>query len=149
MPFNLVLEIGRKYWTTDNIDWLDGTEDWQGLKSIGVVESHRDVKGKLSVERRYFISSIQADPKEFASIVRNHWSIENNLHWTLDVVFNEDQSRVRSKNAAQNMAVVRHCVMNLLHSAKKLFKKGTNLKGLRKKACWGQTALATILSQEF
>ena len=138
----------RKYWVTGNIEWLDNRALWSGLGSIGVVESHREIDGKTSIERRYFIGSIKPDASHFAKVVRNHWGVENQLHWTLDMVFNEDQSRVREENAAENMAIVRHCVMNMLQKAKGAF-KGLSLKGLRKKAAWGESTLKAILLQKF
>ena len=74
------------------------------------------------------------------------WMVENNLHWTLDVVFNEDQSRVRKDHAGENMAIVRHIVINMLNKAKGAF-KGVALKALRKKAGWDNDTLSFILKQ--
>ena len=76
------------------------------------------------------------------------WGIENVLHWTLDVVFNEDHSTVRKDHAPQNMAIVRHVVLNMLNTAKKQF-KGVGLKALRKKAGWGNDNLRLILNNSF
>ena len=76
------------------------------------------------------------------------WLIESALHWTLDVVFNEDGSRVRKDNAGENMAIIRHITVNMLNNAKKLF-KNLGLKALRKKAGWGNETLALILKQNF
>ncbi len=100
------------------------------------------------IERRFFISSLPADAKRIAAAVRAHWLIENALHWTLDVVFNEDSSRVRKDHAGENMAIVRHIVVNMLSNAKKLF-KNIGLKALRKKAGWGNETLGQILKQNF
>jgi hypothetical protein len=80
--------------------------------------------------------------------VRAHWLIENALHWTLDVVFNEDNSRIRKDHAGENMAIVRHVVINMLNNAKKSF-KNVGLKALRKKAGWGNETLEFILRQSF
>ncbi len=92
-----------------------------------MAESERYINGKVSKEVRYFICSISADAKVFSQAVRKHWSIENQLHWVLDVSFNEDLSRVRRGNAAENMSVLRHLVLNLL-------KKETSVKkGLKAK----------------
>ena len=80
--------------------------------------------------------------------MRAHWAIENTLHWTLDVVFNEDHSTVRKDHAPQNMAIVRHVVLNMLNTAKKQF-KGVGVKALRKKAGWGNDNLRLILKNSF
>ena len=79
-----------------------------------MVESIRRIKGKNTIERRYYLSSLPLDAKIFATAVRGHWGVENPLHWTLDVTFREDQSRARSKNAAQNLATLRRIALNLI-----------------------------------
>ena len=137
----------RQYWITEKINWLDSKVDWKNLKSIGCVKRTREIKGKITTEWAYFISSLSDNAEIFGKVVRNHWSIENQLHWVLDVVFDEDQSRIRSKNAAENMAVVRHFVMNILQKAKS-FHKGS-MKQLRKKAGWNTNTLKTLLELDF
>jgi len=83
-----------------------------------MVESQRTINGSTSIETRYFISSLPGDDAaKVADAVRSHWSIENNLHWVLDVAFHEDESRVRLNNAAENMAMLRHVALNLLKQA--------------------------------
>ena len=96
------------------IDRLYKSEDWQDLASFAVVERIRTVGDHTSTERAFYISSLPADAERIARAVRSHWEIENRLHWCLDVQFNEDQSRVRAGYAANNFAIVRHIVMNLL-----------------------------------
>ena len=100
-----------------------------------------------TVERRYFLSSLPPDAKLHGTVVRSHWAIENTLHWTLDMTFGEDQSRVRDRQAAENMAMVRHMALNMLQSAKKRYKKDMSINRLRKKAGWGANTLHTILKQ--
>jgi predicted transposase YbfD/YdcC len=85
----------RKCIVSSEIDWLQQKQDWIGLKTIAMIEETREIGDKISIERRFFISSLPADAKRIAAAVRAHWLIENALHWTLDVVFNEDGSRVR------------------------------------------------------
>lgn len=138
----------RRCVVTDQIDWLEQKSAWTGLKSLVMLEETCERQGKVSTERRFFISSLPADAKKIANAVRSHWMIENSLHWTLDVVFNEDQSRVRKDHSPQNMAIVRHVVMNVLNKAKEQF-KGVSLKALRKKAGWGNDTLRTILKSYF
>lgn len=111
------LEV-RRYWQTEQIAWFADRKDWEGLRSVGVVEARREIKGKASVERRYYLSSLLAGVEKFARAVRGHWRIENQLHWVLDVVFGEDQSRARTGNAAENLAATRRLVINLLRRDK-------------------------------
>jgi predicted transposase YbfD/YdcC len=138
----------RKCIVTSQIDWLEQKSKWPGINTIAMIEERRQIGEKISVERRFFISSLPANAKQIALAVRKHWLVENALHWTLDVVFNEDNSRVRKKNAGQNMALIRHIVFNMLSNAKKSF-KDVGLKALRKKAAWGDTTLEFILGQNF
>ena len=77
----------RSYWTMGNTEFLIGAEKWTGLKSIGMVESERSVNGVVSIQQRYYILSIESDVHRFSQSVRSHWSIENQLHWILDVGF--------------------------------------------------------------
>lgn len=104
----------RRYYQSTDIDWFEDKALWKNLTSIGMVETLRKVKGKTSYERRYFLSSLPLDAKRFAKAVRGHWGIENSLHWSLDVTFREDDSRARTKNAAQNVASLRRITLNLI-----------------------------------
>lgn len=104
----------RRCWAFDAVNRLYKAEQWLDLKSFAIVERERTVGTKTSRERRYYISSLPADAKRIAHAVRSHWEVENRLHWCLDVQFNEDQSTVRTGFAANNLAIVRHIVMNLL-----------------------------------
>lgn len=138
----------RRCIVSDQIDWMRQKEQWAGLNSIVMIEETQESNGKISTESRFFISSLSADAKRIADAVRSHWLIENSLHWTLDVVFNEDQSRVRKDNAGENMALVRHITLNMLNTAKKHI-KNVGIKALRKKAGWGNKTLSFILGQNF
>ena len=104
----------RRYWQSTDVDWMQDKKLWKNLRSIGMVESIRSIKGKNSIERRYYLSSLPLDVDAFAKAVRGHWGVENSLHWSLDVTFREDQSRARSKNAAQNLATLRRIALNLI-----------------------------------
>ena len=138
----------RRCVVSSQIDWLEQKTAWRGLTSLAMIEETREFKGRISVERRFFISSLPANARQIAQAVRAHWAIENTLHWTLDVVFNEDRSTVRKDHAPQNMAIVRHVVLNILNTAKKQF-KGISVKTLRKKAAWGNENLRLILKHSF
>ena len=81
-----------------------------------MLEETQESKGKISVERRFFISSLDTDAEKLANAIRCHWHVENSLHWVLDVVYNEDRSTVRKGNAAENMAIIRHMSLNMLNN---------------------------------
>jgi predicted transposase YbfD/YdcC len=133
---------------SSQIDWLGQKEEWAGLKTVIMVEETQETKEKQSIDRRFFISSLPPEAQRLSSAIRAHWSVESQVHWVLDVVFNEDQSSVRKDNAAENMALVRHITLNMLNNAKKQI-KNTGLKALRKKAGWGDKTLRFILEQSF
>ena len=134
----------RRYWVTGRLDWFRQRTDWEGMTSVGMVESEREVNGVTSKEVRYFISSLVGDDAEkFARTVRSHWSIENSLHWVLDMAFDEDHSRVRKDNAAENMAMLRHVALNLLKGDTTVRKVGIKIR--RKKAGWSNEYLAHLL----
>ena len=135
----------RKCYVTEEVNWL-GKLKFPGMKSIICIDSERTIGEVISQERRFYISSLLADASKINSAIRGHWSIENCLHWSLDVTFNEDNSRIRSKNAAENIAMARHTALNLLQHEKAKF-TNISLKALRKKAGWGNATLAAILEQ--
>lgn len=138
----------RKCFVSSQVDWLHQKEQWAGLKTIAMIEETQEINGKVSIEQRFFICSVPPNAERIALAVRSHWSIESHLHWTLDVVFNEDQSRTRKDNAGENMALIRHITMNMLNNAKKLF-KNIGLKALRKKAGWDNKTIDVIFRQSF
>jgi predicted transposase YbfD/YdcC len=108
----------RRYWQSQKLGWFVDRQAWEGLRSVGVVEARRTVGDKESVERRYYLSSLPAEVQTFARAVRGHWGVENGLHWVLDVVFGEDDSRARSGHAAENLAATRRLAVNLLRRDK-------------------------------
>lgn len=87
--------------------------DWPGVKTLMLVESSRESHGVTSTERRYYLCSRLADAAHLGTVVRRHWGIENGLHWSLDVVFGEDQARMRQGNAAENFSILRRIALNL------------------------------------
>ncbi len=90
--------------------------DWKGLKSIVQIQSQRTIlsTGAIEYETRYYISSLSVDAPTFNRLIRSHWNVENQLHWSLDVIFGEDLSRKRIRNAAQNFSTIRKMALNLL-----------------------------------
>jgi predicted transposase YbfD/YdcC len=133
----------RRYYTTDDIDWLQGKHEWAGINSICMTIRERDVNGKVSTESAYFISSLENHAPTIAKAIREHWGIENGLHWCLDISFREDDCRVRKDHAPENFGILRHMAMNLLKREKSL-KGGIQTKRL--KAGWDQNYLLKILT---
>lgn len=134
----------RRYYLVDDplyMRYLDQQEKWVGLCSIGMVEAERKVDGVISKERRYYLCSVTS-VRDFAQAARGHWSIENSLHWVLDVAFREDHNRTRSDHSAHNFAILRHIALNLL-KAEKSVKVG--VKGKRLNCGWNHAYLFKVL----
>ena len=104
----------RRIWCVSALDWLPQRANWQGLHQIIMVESERCIGAKTSTELRYYLSSSADSPERLAQAIRSHWTIESQLHWSLDVTLAEDACRVRKDNAAMNLAILRRFVLNLL-----------------------------------
>lgn len=132
----------RKYVMTSDIDWLEAKADWPGLKSLGMVESTREVNGESSHEKRYYISSLNRDAQVFGNAVRQHWGIENSVHWVLDIAFREDESRIRKGSGPENFAAIRHIALNLLKENKSF--KGS-IKSKRLNAAMDQQYLEEVM----
>jgi len=135
------IEIIR-YWQTDELFSIESKGNWKGLATIGMVQAQRIVGDKIAKETRYFISSKSLDGEIFSSAVRSHWSIENSLHWCLDVSLEEDSCRIRAKNAAVNFSVLRKIAVNLL---KKECSNKWSLKQKSKVASWNNSYLIRLL----
>jgi predicted transposase YbfD/YdcC len=106
----------RKCHVVNDLKFFDVKDDWPGLKTIIKIDSERYIKhtGKITNETRYYISSLKPDAARINQAIRRHWSIENNLHWTLDVVFGEDASRKRKNNSAANFTILTKIAMALI-----------------------------------
>ena len=133
----------RRYWITSDIEWLGAKASWSNLQSIGMVESCREIGEKVEIEMRYFLTSLPADGVRFAQAVRQHWGIENSLHWVLDVSFDEDACRIRKDKGAQTFSVLRHIALNLLRRESQ-HKRG--IKARRKRAGWDRGYLLQVLT---
>jgi predicted transposase YbfD/YdcC len=135
------LEI-RRYYQSDELDWFADRAKWSGLRSLGMVESVREVDGQTSVERRYYLSSLPLGVATFARAVRSHWGVENKVHWVMDVCFREDQSRARAGYAAENLATLRRLGLNLL---KRDQSKKCGIRAKRLIAAWDLAYLTHLL----
>lgn len=134
----------RRYWQSGDLDWFADQGEWEGLRSVGVVESVRQVgEAAPTVERRYYLSSLSVNVERFARAVRGHWAIENSLHWVLDVQCGEDRSRARAGHTAANLATLRRLALNLL---KKDRTKKRGLKGKQLNASWDHAYLLRLLA---
>lgn len=103
----------RRCWCTDRIEDIDGADQWEGLKSLVLVEAERLHQGQTTLEPRLYISSLPPNAQRLLEVVRTHWTIENCLHWVLDVTFREDESRTRKGNGAQMKSALNRIAINL------------------------------------
>jgi predicted transposase YbfD/YdcC len=124
------------------LSWIEEKSKWMGIKSIVKVEATREVDGESSTETRFYIASIEQDAYSFNQAIRQHWGIENNLHWTLDVQFREDESRKRKGQSAENFAIIRRIALMLLKN-KKLRRLGVHNKRLV--AGWDHDFLLSLI----
>ena len=137
----------RSHTVSHVVDWYTAQRSYPGaprfpqLTTIAMIKSRIERGDKIETEQRSYISSRALSAAAFADSARGHWAIENNLHWTLDVTFNEDQSRLRAGHGAKNMAVVRHFALNLVRQVA----DKRSIKRRRKRASWDPKYLLEIL----
>lgn len=135
----------RHCWTIADpasLAYIQDRGTWAGLTSVAKITARRCIGTRVTTEDRYYISSLGGDVRQMASAIRSHWSIENSLHWVLDIAFREDESRVRKNHGAQNLAVLRQMTLNLLKQETSL-KRG--MKGKRLNAAWKEGYLLKVL----
>lgn len=133
----------RCCWSVEAPTWVTGFSEWQDLRSLILVQSTRQIKEQSTTELRYYLSSLAPNAERATKAVREHWGVENSLHWVLDVAFREDDSRVRVGNAPENLALVRKITHNLLQQEKTL-KRGVKTKRLM--AGWDEAYLLNVLN---
>ena len=136
--------VRRRVFACSEASELEALSEWPGLQSVVGIETIRTVKGEseTTAEIRYFLSSREAKDEVLEDAARQHWSIENSLHWVLDVTSDEDQSRVRNETAALGWAVLRKMALNLLKSDSEA---DTSIKGRRKQAGWDNDYMRKLL----
>ncbi len=132
----------RRCWSTSVLDGLMMKGDWKNLRQVAVVESERTHKQKTATERRYYICSADINADRILNASRQHWGIENKLHWSLDMSFREDECRTRKGNGAENLARLRHIALNILKQDKT---KKVGIKNKRLNAGWDYDYLLHLL----
>jgi predicted transposase YbfD/YdcC len=133
----------REYAVSDDVKWLHLRHPkWKSIKSIGLVDSTREVKGKETCERRYYVSSLPGNPEEFAKTIRGHWGIENSLHYVLDVAFGEDRCRIHSDKGPENMAFIRKIALTVARSDTET---KSSVVGRIKQMAWSESYLEQLL----
>ncbi len=125
-----------------DIGWLQQNHQWPGLKSVVMVESEREIDGKVETETRFTITSLTLTANALGPMIRSHWMVENGLHRVLDMIFRDDERRVRTDNAPFNLAIVKHITLNLLRTGKSKH----SLRMRRKVAASDQNALAAYIA---
>ena len=125
-----------------DIAWLRQRHDWPGLKAIVMVESRREIDGEIQQQTRFYITSLVLLAAQLGLIVRSHWAIENSLHWVMDMIFRDDECRVRTDHAPANFTTIKHIALNLLRNA-----PGKDSLRLRRKvAAWDDNFLASLIT---
>jgi len=104
----------REVYVTDNISFINDLDKWKNLTTIALVRSYREINGNVSIKDKYYILDLYITAKDVYSITRNHWQIENNLHWILDVHFKEDSSKIKAGNSISNLSLIRKICYNLV-----------------------------------
>ncbi len=132
----------RRCWATSDLSWLEGRDEWTDLKSVVMIEAERFVGDSLSVETRYYLSSLPNDAPLLNEAARSHWSVENSLHWVLDVTFHEDRSRIKKENAPENFGLLRRLALCLL---KKETSSKRSIRGKRLRASWDGDYLLQVV----
>jgi predicted transposase YbfD/YdcC len=125
-----------------DVEWLQERHNWPGLKAVVIVESSREISGKIERETRYYITSLAMLAALLGPVVRSHWAIENSLHWVMDMVFRDDESRVRTEHAPANFTTIKHMALNLLRRPA----GNLSLRGPRKAASWDDDFLASLIT---
>ena len=132
----------RTYTAIHDVEWLQERHDWPGLEGVVMVESQREIEGKVTQETRFYITSLVLLANVIGPMIRDHWAIENGLHWIMDMVFRDDECRVRTEHAPANFTTLKHMAQNLIK--KTPGKDSQRLK--RKTAGWDDDFLASLVA---
>jgi predicted transposase YbfD/YdcC len=132
----------RTYTAIHDVDWLKERHDWPGLQGVVMVESTREIADKIERETRFYITSLTWLACRLGPVIRSHWAIENSLHWVMDMVFRDDECRVRTDHAPANFTTLKHMAHNLIRKAP----GRDSLRLKRKVAAWDDDFLASLLA---
>jgi predicted transposase YbfD/YdcC len=132
----------RTYTAVHDVDWLKERHDWPGLEGVVMVESAREIGDKIERETRFYITSLAWLACQLGPVIRSHWAIENSLHWVMDMVFRDDECRVRTDHAPANFTTLKHIAHNLVRKAP----GKDSLRLRRKTAAWDDDFLASLLA---
>jgi len=138
--------VRRRVFASTDAAALEALSGWPGLRTVLAIESIRSVNSaptKVESEVRYFLSSCPDSPAVLGQAIRSHWAIENTLHWVLDVTFREDDSRVRDRTAARNLALLRKIALNIVGRDKTT---KASVRARRKKAAWNDAYMLKLLA---
>ena len=133
----------RKTTVIHDIDWLQERHEWPGMNAVVIIDSTREIDGRIEQETRFYITSLVLLANLIGPIVRSHWAVENSLHWVMDMVLRDDECRVRTDNAPANFTTIKHMALNLTRKAPG--KDSLRLK--RKVAAWDDDFLANIVTR--
>ncbi|MFY9352692.1 MAG: ISAs1 family transposase [Sphingobium sp.] len=125
-----------------DVEWLQERHQWPALKSVIIIDAMREIGTRAERETRLYISSLELPADRLGPIVRSHWAFENSLHWVMDMVFRDDECRVRTENAPANFTTIKHIANNLL----RLPNTKDSLRSRRKIAAWDDNFLASLIS---
>lgn len=135
----------RKCYTTHHLQWMDDLVEWPAIQTVVMMETRRQKGEVIQSETRYYLSSIAENAFAFSALTRNHWSIENELHWMLDVVFEEDRCRTRKDNGADNLSTTRKLALQILRQTPDQH----SIQHRRMKAAWNDNYLMQVLKNAF
>jgi predicted transposase YbfD/YdcC len=124
-----------------DVGWLQERHDWPALNGIVIVESRREIGDKIGLETRFYITSLVLSAALVGPMVREHWAVENGLHWVMDMIFRDDECRVRTDHAPANFTTIKHMALNLLRRPTGKH----SLRARRKLAAWDDEFLASII----
>ena len=119
--------ITYEYFQTEDISWYYDLKNWKGIKSFGLVKKTIETNGNKTIETRYYISSLYVDIVTFSKAIKQHWSIENKLHWHLDFTFKQDDNSTMDKNALLNLQILKKLSLAFLNDVKKIYNRSLRL----------------------